>query len=462
MSRRAGADGCAPARVTEHAAAALANRADSRSDLPSAIATTSAPLKTSPAPVVSIALTRNPRTSCRTPLPATNAPRDPIVITTFRTPRRQQRLGRSRRRPFAVDDGAGEPLGLALVRRQEIYVLEERARQRTGRRRIQHQPQAGDRRQMHRGFDRSDRNFELQQRDARGAKGLVRPAHVSRADRIVRTRCDRDAVLPAPGDVDECDPGWNHRIARHMPHVDARPGKTIDRSITLVVSADPGHERDRTASARGGNRLVRTLAPRRPGKRTSEYRLARPRKTRSADDQIGIRTADDENLWLGLSRGTGHGSRILHRTSDLHRARYTIPTSKVIRVPVDCGLASSRVTTLTVWRTHGQSVAVPQVIVKRARRDVCVDRACGIPVQEHVGTAAVLGHSADERDRRSLERERRDIALGRRCLSLRHADAVPCRARGPSPLNAQALFEASRRAAGTPMSHCSSAAGTAA
>lgn len=59
-SARAGADACAPARVTEIAAAALANRSASGTDFPSASATANAALNTSPAAVVSRASTAKP------------------------------------------------------------------------------------------------------------------------------------------------------------------------------------------------------------------------------------------------------------------------------------------------------------------------------------------------------------------------------------------------------------------
>lgn len=59
-SARVGAEDCAPMRVTEIAAAALAKRRASRSSLPSVKATASAALKVSPAAVVSRASTRKP------------------------------------------------------------------------------------------------------------------------------------------------------------------------------------------------------------------------------------------------------------------------------------------------------------------------------------------------------------------------------------------------------------------
>src|SRR5712675_515212 len=87
MSARLGAEGCAPSRVTESAAAALANRTASKTALPSASATLSAPLNMSPAAVESTVLTLKPGTS-RWPLAsARNAPRSPKVRTTMPTPR---------------------------------------------------------------------------------------------------------------------------------------------------------------------------------------------------------------------------------------------------------------------------------------------------------------------------------------------------------------------------------------
>ena len=57
ISSRSGADSAAPCLVTEIAAAALAKAKASTGDLPSPNATAKAPLKVSPAPVVSTALT---------------------------------------------------------------------------------------------------------------------------------------------------------------------------------------------------------------------------------------------------------------------------------------------------------------------------------------------------------------------------------------------------------------------
>ena len=64
ISLRMGAEGCAPIRVTEMAAAALAKRTAWPNVWPSVSATASAPLNTSPAPVVSIAFTANPGMRC--------------------------------------------------------------------------------------------------------------------------------------------------------------------------------------------------------------------------------------------------------------------------------------------------------------------------------------------------------------------------------------------------------------
>ena len=58
-SPRSGTDVWAPARVTEMAAAALAKRSAEATGAPSASATANAPLNTSPAAVVSTAVTRN-------------------------------------------------------------------------------------------------------------------------------------------------------------------------------------------------------------------------------------------------------------------------------------------------------------------------------------------------------------------------------------------------------------------
>src|SRR6202021_4330769 len=74
-SARNGIEAAAPLRVTQIAAAALANRAAAQGSLPSRSATANAPLKQSPAATVSMASTLNGRThSAFPPAVATNAP----------------------------------------------------------------------------------------------------------------------------------------------------------------------------------------------------------------------------------------------------------------------------------------------------------------------------------------------------------------------------------------------------
>src|SRR5437879_1315406 len=57
ISRRVGIDDCAPGRVTQMAAAAMAKRVACSMDLPSATVAANVPEKQSPAPTVSTALT---------------------------------------------------------------------------------------------------------------------------------------------------------------------------------------------------------------------------------------------------------------------------------------------------------------------------------------------------------------------------------------------------------------------
>ena len=71
---------------TERAAACVAKRAASKSGKPSASATVSAPLKTSPAAVVSTAETRHAGTTVQISAFFTSAPREPQVTITFFTP----------------------------------------------------------------------------------------------------------------------------------------------------------------------------------------------------------------------------------------------------------------------------------------------------------------------------------------------------------------------------------------
>lgn len=86
ISWRQGAEGWAPNRVTEIAAAAFAKRTASSRGWSSARATANAPLKTSPAAVVSAAFTLNPGTRvCRSGV-ATKAPCAPSVMITVCTP----------------------------------------------------------------------------------------------------------------------------------------------------------------------------------------------------------------------------------------------------------------------------------------------------------------------------------------------------------------------------------------
>src|ERR1035437_7605595 len=94
-------------RGTEIAAAALAKREAASNGLPSANPSASAPLKTSPAPVVSTALTLNAGISCRMSSPTTNAPRAPIA--------RQQRGGGLGGAVHVVHSDPGKQLSLALV-----------------------------------------------------------------------------------------------------------------------------------------------------------------------------------------------------------------------------------------------------------------------------------------------------------------------------------------------------------
>ncbi len=81
-----GIDGWAPNFVTDSAAAAFANLTASLKLFSSDSATVKAPLNTSPAPVVSTALTSNPETIYCSPLLSTKAPFEPSVIITDSTP----------------------------------------------------------------------------------------------------------------------------------------------------------------------------------------------------------------------------------------------------------------------------------------------------------------------------------------------------------------------------------------
>lgn len=81
-----GAEACAPILVTEKAAAQLAKVTASTRDNPSANPTTSAPLKVSPAAVVSIAETSGQGTKQSSLSDNTKAPCYPIVIITISIP----------------------------------------------------------------------------------------------------------------------------------------------------------------------------------------------------------------------------------------------------------------------------------------------------------------------------------------------------------------------------------------
>src|SRR5262249_21802429 len=82
-SSRVGMDGCAPARVTETALAAVAKRALSIADLPIISATAKAPLNASPAAGGSTAVTLNASICWREPsLAAKKAPRAPLFSST--------------------------------------------------------------------------------------------------------------------------------------------------------------------------------------------------------------------------------------------------------------------------------------------------------------------------------------------------------------------------------------------
>ena len=86
-SSRIGTALWAPMRVTAIAEAAVAKRTASESGRPSESATASAPLKVSPAPVVSTASTLRAATRSQLSAPLTSAPSLPSVTTTCRTPR---------------------------------------------------------------------------------------------------------------------------------------------------------------------------------------------------------------------------------------------------------------------------------------------------------------------------------------------------------------------------------------
>ncbi|PYN06851.1 MAG: hypothetical protein DME06_18000, partial [Candidatus Rokuibacteriota bacterium] len=101
-SARRGREGRAPRLVQASAAAAVANRSACQRAAPSASPTARAPLKASPAAVVSTAVTGNAGTA-RSPAAAeASAPRSPSVTTTAPTPRARRRRPTARASPSSA------------------------------------------------------------------------------------------------------------------------------------------------------------------------------------------------------------------------------------------------------------------------------------------------------------------------------------------------------------------------
>ena len=136
----------------------------------------------------------------------------------------------------------------------------------------------------------------MHQQRARTAKGPRRAANVGWREQGVGARGDGDAVLTIGGNKNQGDAGRALPVARHVPRMNALPGKALDGPLSEHISAQARDQGYVPARAGRGHRLVGTLAACGRGELAAQHRFTWMRDARHIDDHVRIRTADDEDF----------------------------------------------------------------------------------------------------------------------------------------------------------------------
>ena len=92
-----------------------------------------------------------------------------------------------------------------------------------------------------------------------------------------------------------------------LDEIDREPfaAKAFERLVAKRVAPHPGHQRHVAAESRGGHRLIGALAAGRGAKSSAQHGFPRRRQACSLNHQIGVHTADDDDL------GSRHRSLLL-------------------------------------------------------------------------------------------------------------------------------------------------------
>ena len=188
-SSRVGMLGWAPGRVTERAAASVANRPASSSLRPSARAAANAPFQASPAAVVSTTSTLGAGQNRSLSLRTRSAPSEPRLATTAWAPRaRRERAWRRASRTVARRRFSRQRPQLRLVGGDRIGEGQEVLHPRSGRRRVENHPRSALAGEGQGPRDRGQGDLELDEDEGVGVHESRDLVHISRPHRAVRSR----------------------------------------------------------------------------------------------------------------------------------------------------------------------------------------------------------------------------------------------------------------------------------
>lgn len=247
-------------RVTERAAAWVAKRAASKSGKPSASATVSAPLKTSPAAVVSTAETRHAGTTAQVSAFFTSAPREPQVTITFFTPLFNSVSAAA---AASVPFSTGRPVSRAhsdSVGRKEVDVFQVLFVDLRRRRRIENHPHAQFGGSLYRVFHGFERYFELDQQIAGLRQFGSDVVDILSGKPRICTGSHDDAVFGRIIDRYERHTRRGLRIADDMRSIHLFRGVAGHQFISEKVGPDTRHEKGVAAQPRDGDGLIGAFA----------------------------------------------------------------------------------------------------------------------------------------------------------------------------------------------------------
>ena len=416
-SSRRGMPSRAPAARVESAAAATANAVASRSARPSASAVASAPLKVSPAPVVSTASTRGAGTSSASPPSSTSTPRAPSVTRTAAPVRAASARAAASGSRSPVSSQASPALGVSTG--PSAASASGTGRAGAGLRTIG--PRAA----------RAPASTAASGTSWLSSTAPGPASRTARSDRGgaelgVGAGGDRDLVLARRVDGDQRDAG--RRVQpRHAPDVDPLALEQRQRLVAEVVGADRADHRHARAEPRRRDGLVGALAAAVAGEAPAGDGLAGRGQPLGDHDQVGVDRADDDDLCprASVTRGTLRAAAAPSGTGRHARAGCGRNPPRAAARPAAGGRGGnacpSAVAPYSSWRSscspsrrrpRSPATAVAaRVMATRRRTAACASRH---------RPELLLRHGRPVRQRRRGERQRRPAARqGRRPVRLR-------------------------------------------